>query len=227
MYDIVFISYEETNANENFARLKDRFPTAKRIHGVKGIHQAHIKAAKKALTKMFWIVDGDAIIMDDFDFNYTVDKWDLDAVHVWRTQNPINGLVYGYGGIKLFPRELTINMDTSKPDMTTSITDKFKAMHEISNITAFNTGPFETWRSAFRECVKLSSKVIDRQKCDETEKRLAIWQTVGEDKPFGKYAIAGAKSGAAYGFKNQGNIKALEKINDFKWLKEQFDVRNT
>ncbi len=53
MYDIVFISYKELNADENWEVLKSRFPTAKRIHGVKGIHQAHIAAAKKCFTKMF------------------------------------------------------------------------------------------------------------------------------------------------------------------------------
>lgn len=226
MYDIVFISYQETNADENYAFLKEKFPLVKRVHGVKGIHQAHIAAAKKCFTKMFWIVDGDAVIVNDFDFSYTVDEWDLDTVHVWRSVNPINDLVYGYGGVKLFPRQATINMDISKPDMTTSITTKFKAMSEISNITAFNTDPFNTWRSAFRECCKLSSKVIDRQKEDETNKRLETWCTVGEDKPFGKYAIAGAKAGAAYGSKNKDNLEELKKINDFDWLKEQFDVRN-
>ena len=86
-------------------------------------------------------------------------------------------------------------MDLSKPDMTTSITDKFKAMDTISNITAFNTDPFNTWKSAFRECCKLSSKVIDRQKNQETEDRLDIWCTVGADKPYGKHAILGAKAG--------------------------------
>lgn len=223
MYDIVFISYQEPNADQNYTNLRKRFPTAKRVHGVKGIHQAHIVAAKKCLTKMFWIVDGDAVIMDEFDFSFTVSKWDLDTVHVWRTQNPVNDLVYGYGGVKLFPKQLTIDMDMSKPDMTTSITNKFKAMNKISNITAFNTGPFETWKSAFRECAKLSSKVIDRQKNDETEHRLRTWCTVGKDRPYGNYAIAGAIAGEAYGKANVSNLSALKKINDFDWLKEQFD----
>lgn len=92
MYDIVFISYQEPNADENYAKLKERFPTTKRVHGVKGIHQAHIAAAKKCFTKMLWIVDGDAEILDDFD--YTVDDYNLDTVHVWRSQNPVNGLIY-------------------------------------------------------------------------------------------------------------------------------------
>ena len=224
MYDIVFISYQEPNADDNWESLKLRFPNAKRIHGVKGIHQAHIAAAKKCFTKMFWIVDGDAVIMDDFNFDYEVPSHQQDHVHVWRSKNPVNDLVYGYGGIKLFPRRMTINMDTSKPDMTTSITDKFKPMPQLANITAFNTGPFETWKSAFRECTKLASKIIDRQKNEETENRLHIWQTVGKDRPYGEFALRGAREGAAYGMANQGNTEALKKINDFDWLKERFDA---
>ena len=222
-YDIVFISYQEPNADENYERILKRFPQCKRIHGVKGIHQAHIEGAKICTTPMFWIIDGDADIVDDFNFDYQVPVWQWDHVHVWRSRNPINGLVYGYGGVKLFPRELTLTMDTSKPDMTTSISTKFKAIQQISNVTAFNTGEFETWKSAFRECCKLSSKVIDRQKEAETDTRLKIWSSVGKDKPYGEYAIKGAKEGTMYGTANKGNIDALKLINDFDWLREKFN----
>jgi hypothetical protein len=220
MYDIVFISYKEPNADENYEALKGKFPTAKRVHGVKGIHQAHIAAAKKCFTKMFWIVDGDAQIVEDFNFDYVVPDHQLDHVHVWRSLNPINDLVYGYGGIKLFPRLLTKKMDTSKPDMTTSISSKFKPIHQIANITAFNTDPFNTWKSAFRECAKLSSKIIDRQKNEETEQRLETWCTVGEDRPYGSYALAGARAGREFGISNRDDIKL---INNFDWLEEQFN----
>lgn len=223
MYDIVFISYQEPNADENYSRLKDRFASAKRVNGVKGIHQAHVSAAKRCFTKMFWIVDGDAEILNDFDFSYQVPDHQLDHVHVWRSKNPVNDLVYGYGGVKLFPRQMTVNMDTSKPDMTTSISDKFKPMPIVSNITAFNTDPFNTWKSAFRECAKLSSKIIDRQKGYETEERLKIWQTVGADRPYGKYSIKGAISGAEYGKRYYNSVDDLRKINDFDWLREQFN----
>jgi len=226
MYDIVYISYKEINAEQNWKRLKEDFPTAKRVHGVKGIHQAHIAAAKKCFTKMFWIVDADARIVDDFNFNYKVPDHQLDHVHVWRSQNPINDLVYGYGGIKLFPRQATIDMDTSKPDMTTSITNKFKSMPEISNITQYNISPFETWKSAFRECAKLSAKIIDRQKDDETNARLKIWTTVGSDRDFGEYAIQGAIQGKKYGEKHTQSPQDLRRINDFEWLQEQFDAAN-
>ena len=221
MYDIVFISYNEPNADENWERLLVRFPLAKRVHGVKGIHQAHIVAAKKCFTHMFWVVDGDAVILDTFDFSYKTKL--LDTVHVWRSINPRNDLEYGNGGVKLLPRSMTINMDVTKPDMTTSISEKFKPVLEVSNITAFNSDPFNTWKSAFRECCKLSSKIIDRQKSDETQQRLTSWCTKGADRIYGDYALAGAKAGALYGTKNTNNIDALKMINDFSWLKLQFE----
>jgi hypothetical protein len=221
MYDIIFISYNEPNADKNWLALKSRFPMAKRVHGIKGIHQAHIHAAKQCFTNMIWVVDGDAVILDSFNFDFIADREDF--VYVWRSKNPINALEYGYGGVKLFPRLATINMDTSKPDMTTSISNHFKPMPQISNITAFNTDPFNTWKSAFRECVKLSSKVIDRQKNDETDIRLRIWTTVGEDKDYGKFAVLGARAGVEFGISNKNNFSELKKINDFEWLKNKFD----
>jgi hypothetical protein len=227
MYDIVFVSYDEPNADANWTLLRSRFPSAKRVDGVKGIHQAHIKAAKKCFTKMFWVVDADAVLMEDFYFDYEVSEYDLDVVHVWRSKNPVNDLIYGYGGVKLLPRKLTLNMDTSKPDMTTSISSKFKAVQQLSNITAFNTDSFSAWRSGFRECAKLASRVIDRQKNDETQERLDVWCTVGEDKQFGSDAITGAIAGKLFGEENKNNPSELAKINDFEWLKAQFYARNT
>ena len=222
LYDIVFISYQEPSADEYYKYLADRFPRAKRVHGVKGIHQAHIAAAKLCNTDMFWIVDGDALIDSNFKFDYQVARWDQETVHVWRSVNPINDLVYGYGGVKLFPRELTLHMDVNKTDMTTSISSKFQSVPEISNVTVFNTDPFNTWKSAFRECVKLSSRIIDRQDEEETAERLFMWKLLGDDRPFGKYSIAGAKQGEVYGAENRNNPEALKKINDFDWLQEQF-----
>jgi len=224
--DIVFISYQEPNADENYERLTSQFSDRNvlRVHGVKGIHQAHIEAAKLATTDMFYVVDGDAHIVDDFKFIYDPEWHNNDAVHVWRSINPVNGLEYGYGGIKFLPRVQTINMDVSKPDMTTSISSKFVPVHRVSNITAFNTDPFNTWKSAFRECVKLSSKIIDRQKNDETNSRLRTWCThIEPDVEFGEHALRGAKEGAAYGARNQGKVDELKLINDFEWLKEKFD----
>ena len=220
-YDVVFISYQEPNADENYARLKEKFPRAKRVHGVKGIHQAHVKAAEISTTDMIWVVDGDAIIMDSFKFEYNVTSEDKETVHVWRSVNPVNDLVYGYGGVKLLPRKMTLNMDVTRTDMTTSISKRFKPIKEISNVTAFNTDPFNTWKSAFRECAKLASKTIDRQKEDETNERLNAWCSRGKSKPFGEYAIRGASDGMEFGL--SCSTDELKLINDFNWLLDRFN----
>lgn len=225
LYDIIFISYNEPNADENFAKLIDRFPRAKRIHGVKGIHQAHIAAAKLATTPMFWVVDGDAIVEDNFAFDLLLPKHDTDIVHVWLSRNPINNLTYGYGGVKLLPRNLTKNMDLSKSsiDMTMSISSKFKVMQIVSNITAFNTDPFNTWKSAFRECVKLASRPIDSKYQEETEDRLHVWCNFGKNNSLGEYAVMGAIAGRQFGIDNIADPTQLAKINNFDWLLEQFN----
>lgn len=225
-YDIVMITYNEPNMEQNWQALKQKFPRAHRVHGITGIHQAHKVAAGLVSTPMFYVVDGDAEIVPGFNFDFVVPEIQDDAVRVWRCQNPVNDLVYGYGGVKLLPTELTKRMDMSKPDMTTSISKHFIPVQQLSNYTRFNTDEFTTWRSAFRECCKLASRVIDRQKDDETNRRLDTWCSAGADRPFGKYAIEGARAGQEYGDQNKNNIDALKKINDFEWLKEKFDEQN-
>jgi hypothetical protein len=228
VYDIIFISYGEPNAEENYQRVKARFPLVKRVKDVKGIHQAHLKAARMSFTEMFWVVDGDAQILDSFNFDYKVPEWDLECVHVWRSRNPLNNLEYGYGGVKLLPKKLTLTMDLTKPDMTTSISTKFKAMPEVSNITAFNTDAFSTWRSAFRECAKLASKTIDGQIDTESEARLYFWCQLNTHVPFGSHGYTGAISGRQFGLDNKDNPTALLNINNYDWLKEQYEkiIRN-
>jgi len=216
MYDIVFISYNEPNAEENYARLAKRFPV-KRVSNVQGIHNAHIAAAKKCFTKMFWVVDGDAQVLDSFNFDYKVTEYDDECVHVWSSRNPINNLTYGYGGVKLLPRKLTLALDPTTVDMTTNISKDFKVMSEVSNITAFNTDEFSTWRSAFRECCKLA--VINNE---ESLARLYFWCQLNDYAPYGNYAYMGAITGRSYGEKNASNKEALAKINDFTWLEARW-----
>jgi hypothetical protein len=219
MLDIIFISYNEPNADANWDNLKSRFTHARRLHGVKGIHRAHQIAAKTSLSDMFWVVDGDSQITDDFKFDDPPGIW-KESVYVYRAKNPINNLSYGYGGIKLLPKFKTMNMPLDNVDMTTSISKYFTAVDEVASVTYFNTDEFNAWKSAFRECVKLSSKVINGQVDNETEERLEAWCTLGSDQQYGKDCIAGAQSGRAYGLANASDINALAKINNFKWLEE-------
>jgi hypothetical protein len=201
-------------------------PNAKRVHGVKGIHAAHKKAAEQSDTDMFWVVDADSIVTDSFNFDFRIPFYDAagkTTVYVWESINPVNGLVYGYGGVKLLPKKLVLEMDENGVDMTTSISRFFKPVKTISNINSFNTDPFNTWKSAFRECCKLSSRIINRQDDNETQQRLQSWKTKGEGRRYGNFAIEGAIAGSEYGEKYSNDLDTLAKINDFDFLKDLFE----
>jgi hypothetical protein len=224
MYDIIFLSYGEANADNNWENLKKRFPRAMRVDGIAGIISAHKTAASYCKTRYFWVVDADNIIQDDFNFNFRWDKHtDLDSVAVWRAINNVNGLVYGYGGVKLLPRKAVGMVSEYATDFTTSIGDNFHVMDGVASTTVINSTPFEAWKAGFRECTKLASGIIKNSNYDDNLIRIETWMTEGESELNGKYCIAGARSGIQFGNQYNNDPLELANINDWKWLSDRFD----
>jgi hypothetical protein len=214
--DVVFISYKETNAEENWQRLLKFAPNAKRVQGVPGILNAHKAAANLVTTDMFYVVDGDAWIADEWTFDFQPNLFDRDCVYVWHSKNPINDLHYGYGGVKLFPTALLKRTTKWGTDLTTSVGKKLKVIDSVSNITKFNASEFDTWRSAFRECAKLS---INKDK--DSSERLDRWLSISNGE-FAKWALLGAVQGKEYAEKNP----SITRVNDYEWLEQQFKELN-
>jgi len=221
--DIIFISYDEPNAETNWKLLSFKFPYAKRVCGINGIEKAHKHAAELSSTKCFYVVDGDSEILPNFDFSFKPEKHKQKYTHIWKCKNPVNDLAYGYGGIKILSKDFFVKPHDTLVDITSTISDGIILHDDVISITRFNSSPFHAWRGAFRECTKLSSKIIPRQDNKKTLFRLNIWTTVGIEKTFGEYVINGAKMGEKYGEKHKSDIEALAKINDFNWLKDEFN----
>ncbi len=221
MFDIFFLSYDEPNADRNWEALKLRFPLAKRVHGVKGLLEAHRTCSELSSTPMYYLVDGDNVILPDFDFNQIPQDLDPEAVHVWRCLNPVNGLKYGYGAVKLFPKTWSAN-PTQGGDVTTSVARKYKIINSVASITEFNSSPLQAWRSAFRECAKLSSQNIRAQKTNESIARLKTWTEVQLDVPFADWALLGAQHGKSFGELYKDDPEHFARINDFDWLNKSF-----
>jgi hypothetical protein len=216
--DVIFISYNEPNAEKNWRRVLAKAPWAKRVNGVKGIFEAHKAAAKIAVTDMFYVVDGDAWLVDDWEFDFQPELFDRDCAYVWSSKNPINDLIYQNGGVKLFPKNAIMKKKQWKTlDMFTGVLSKIKAEDRISCVTQFNVDEFSAWRSAFRECVKL---YVTNQMA-----KLHSWTTKGKNKKFGKYAQDGAKYAEVFAKENADKKDILLKINDFDWLKSLFESR--
>ena len=222
MLDIIFISYDEPCADKNYAALKARFPHAKRVHGVKGIAEAHFAAAKKVLTKFFFVVDGDAEILDSFDFEFKPAIGEEEYVHIWNAYNPAIDMSYGYGGIKLFKKSFFKNLKTHL-DFSTTLVSDVKYHEEISCITRFNSDAIRAYRGAYRESLKLYTTIFDDSKINyalEAAHRLEAWQHPIGGCDFYEEIVRGSRDGVA---KAQGYrfCDELVFINDFDLIGEK------
>ena len=64
--DIIYLSYDEPNAEQNYTDLLSKIPWAKRIHGIKGSDAAHKACAELSETDRFVTVDGDNTVDQNF-----------------------------------------------------------------------------------------------------------------------------------------------------------------
>ena len=214
--DVFFLSFDEALRERNWRLLKSRLPHARRIHRAGGILPAHQMCASLSQTPFFCVVNGDNEVLD-FDLPHPLQK----HVYCYRSLNPVNGLVYGFGGIKLFPKDAFQGCGGRWADLSTSLNIPYHVVSQTASVTRFNASPLEAFRGAFRECAKLASKAIPGSGEKETEARLAVWCTQGGDQPFGRYALSGAGLGRRFGRKHR-NSQELRKINDFSFLKTYF-----
>eukprot|EP01037_Dinobryon_pediforme_P020827 gene20827-21537_t len=215
--DVVFVSYEEPNADEHYQRLLSFVPEAKRVHKVAGVINAWSEAAKLASTSHFYLVEADNWILDGFTFDWPETPPTAD-IYIWQARNAVNGLVWFNGGLKLMSRASVFSMDRQAVDFFNSMTGKRKIMPGAITETRFNASPFLAWRCGFREGTKLAAGLVNHPGLPEV---LQTWQTVGADTPFGRWAILGARMGAKFGSENAGT-DALRIVNDMTWLKAQF-----
>ena len=228
MYDVFFISYDEPSADLHWQRLLRFAPQATRIQGVKGVLPAHKAAAESSKTDAFFVVDADAWLLDSWDFyGEEFDEFEpysgkspADCVVVWKSRNPYNKLEYGYGGIKLMPKRAMMAAN-SRVDVATSVSQCFLSVDAVVCETRFATSPLHAWRSAFRECAKLSGSAIGPQ-----TNRQKQWLDTWTSYATGEYAdmiLAGAIAGRGYGSTNRGDLASMALINDYDWMKEKYD----
>jgi hypothetical protein len=215
-YDVFFISYYEATAAENLARLKKQCNRVQHVKNIDGIANAHRHCAEHSTTKMFWTVDADTIVDDGFNFDWRPTEHDSQYLHLWQSRNPCNGLVYGYGGIKLWPSTAVLNFKGTYLDYTTSV-GQLKIMPSTASVSAYNTDVKSAWRSGFREGAKLVKQIAAGDN-EESLTRLMTWLQDTTGEPFADDSCNGAAAGVAY-FLSGGD---MSKINDFGWLEMQF-----
>lgn len=236
-YDVVFISYDEPNADENYADLLTKIPKAKRVHGIKGLATAHRAAGNLSTTEKTITIDGDNRLHRDIlsgDINIDEDFDFENTLLNWPSRNIINGLEYGNGGIKLWPTDILRNCSTDEyaekgsaqqVDYSYGLQSQI-TFHECYSYIYANATPLQSWRAAFREGVKLGLK--RGVKVDDLgnywpggRKRLALWMTLGADAENGIWSILGARQGCYLAHFTSWDIT---NNGDFEYLNNYFNT---
>lgn len=221
--DILYLTYSEEQAEENFVKLLQKYPYLKRLHRAHGLYNA-IKTGAHMMESTYYImIDGDNDVIDDFDLT-SIEAPLENQMNFYMTINAVNDLVYGYGGIKSCPTHNFRNVTNDKIDATASGNlEKVRGIRQVASVTRFNTSPFDAWKAGFRECVMLVNQDNEfKMNSEKIRQRLDIWQNKGADRAFGQFTIWGAIEGEKYGRQHSGDNTALFKINDPTWLKETF-----
>ncbi len=208
-FDVIFLSYDEPNADLHYADLCNKVPWAKRVHGVKGSDHAHKAAAELSETEWFITVDADNIVDPAF-FNLELDMTDPKIqVYGWCGRNSINGLRYGNGGLKIWRKDFVLNMrthensDSDRGQVDFCWEEGYKNFPRVYSKSIITGSPFQAWRAGFREGVKMT--LLDGVKVPPQEikqriwwhniHRLRMWSTVGAHEEHGLYAVYGARLG--------------------------------
>lgn len=221
-FDAIFLSYDEPAADRNWLRVLRRFPSARRVHGVRGLHEAHRECARVARTEHFYLIDADAELLPEARLETA--GLELSSPHrayLWRSRNAVNGLVTGFGGVKLIGRASLASF-TSELDLTVGAAE-FATVDETASVNRFNQSPLHAWRGAFRECARLAGGVLQRHSDEERARRLRSWTSVGADMPFGSWCLQGARQGVEFGRRHYGCARELARLNDYDALAEMFE----
>ena len=217
---VVFISFDEPNAEENYAHLREIVPAARHVHGVKGFDAAHRAAGRCSDTAHVITVDGDNLIAEpEFFFRrLSFSPEELTMVISFSAQVSHNGLTYGNGGIKIWPRKMLTALRTHEEARDGAVAVDFAwrvpylQAQGTPSKTVVTASPLQAFRAGFREGVRLcmhkgAAVVPSHPDLPPSEalatclppanlERLAIWCSVGRDFKHGALAMLGARMGA-------------------------------
>ena len=237
--DIIFLSYDEPNAEKNYADLCDKVPWAKRVHGVKGSDAAHKACAALSETEYFVTVDADNIVDPKFlevEIDIDGEKFTEANVFSWAGHVHVNGLRYGNGGLKLWTREFVNNMRTHENSDPTDVQgrvefcfdQRYYQFNECYSESFTNSTPFQAWRAGFREGVKMcllqGAKVKDMKEIWwQNYHRLLVWSSVGTDVENGIWSILGAREGC---YNTMCTDWDYANVRDFEYLTNYWNEKH-
>ena len=218
--DIVFLSNGETGADINYEHLlrvtHGLANRVVRVDGVNGRVQAYHAAADASNTPWMFTVFAKLKVSNKFDWNWQPDRMQLPKHYVFHAKNPVNGLVYGHQAMIAYNKKITLKNNGKGLDFT--MDDEHEIVPLLSGVANFNTDMWSTWRTSFREVVKLKSDTTD-----ESKERLNVWMTQASGE-HSEWCLRGAQDASEYFDSVGGDFFELRDSYEWAWLKNRFSV---
>lgn len=216
LLDIVFISNGEPNAAQNFKRL-NLHAGAKgnqlvAVNNINGRAAAYHAAAKASTTPWFFAVFAKLEVDIDFDFTWQPDRMQQSKHYIFHAKNPCNGLIYGHQAMIAYNRQLVLDNPGVGLDFT--LDSPHEVVPILSGVAHYDTSPWSSWRTAFRECIKLKASLPDV----ENEYRLSRWLDVNSDEADPQWSRLGAEDAVEYYDQVNGDFDQLKKSYEWEWL---------
>lgn len=214
--DIFFISFKESNCEENWDRVKYLHPMAIRLHGIQGIDKVHNTCDMLCSNEYFWTVDGDNYLTN-------VLNWDNPINHdllMFKATDPIHKNLTLLGGVKLWKKGSIINKDMSKGDFSLNATKSKIVLDYSFSETRYNSSPYDAWKTAFRHCVKLMSIIFrSRPNAKNIDSYIEQWKDcINVPALNSNWCYQGYLDAVEYVKVYDNNIEHLNYINDYEWL---------
>lgn len=222
--DIVYISNGEPDAERWYDHLlvtmnhKHSTHRLKRVQNVNGRIAAYHAAAKSSTTDWFFAVFAKLEVLGSFDFDWQPDYWQEPKHYIFHSRNCLNGLEYGHMGIIAYNKRLVL--DTVESGLDFTLSQKHTVVPELGAIAYFNADPWMTWRTAFREVLKLKL-FMETTPTLETEHRLHTWLNVANGDN-AEWCLRGAQDAVDYYNEVDGDYNQLMLSFDWPWLARQF-----
>jgi hypothetical protein len=222
--DIVFVSNGETVAEQNYEHLL-KFTSVlansiRRIDGIDGRTEALHAAAESSETPWFFCVPAKLFVNKKFDWNYQADRMQIPKHYIFTAMNPVNDLCYGHQSMVLYNKNLVLGNKGVGLDFT--LDSPHMSVELNSGIVLGDTDEYSTWRTAFREAVKL--KYYADSGDDVASTRLGVWTSVGKGN-HGEWSIKGAEDGIEFYNEVDGDLPKLRQSYYWDWVRARFESK--
>ena len=222
--DIVYISNGEPDEEKWYDTLcyvsNNTGSEIKWIRGVNGRTAAYQAAARASTTPWFFAVFAKIEVDVHFPWReWMPDYWQEPKHYIFNAHNPVNGLEYGHQGIIAYNKKLVL--ENNSPGIDFTLSQPHESVPILSGTAHFNQDPWMTWRTAFREVIKL--KHFDATAPTlENSHRLDVWCTQAEGN-YAEYCLQGAQDAVAYYNEVDGDYEKLKLSFEWEWLRERFN----